>query len=174
MNLLLILIIAVSLSMDAFSLSLAYGTIGLKKIKIILLSFTVALFHFFMPIFGLFLGSYIIKNFSINTNFLTFIVLVFIGLQMIIENIKNSSQMEVNISNILFFALAVSIDSFVVGVGLPSITNYYVISCLVFALCSGIFTYLGLLLGNYINSLIGRFAPIIGGIILVILGISYL
>ena len=31
MNLFIILVIAVSLSMDAFSLSLAYGTLGLTK-----------------------------------------------------------------------------------------------------------------------------------------------
>ena len=35
MNIILIFIIAVSLSMDAFSLSLAYGTLGLSKKEII-------------------------------------------------------------------------------------------------------------------------------------------
>lgn len=174
MNLLLIVIVAVSLSMDAFSLSLAYGTIGLKKTKIILLALTVALFHFFMPLLGLFLGSFIIKTFSINTNFLTFLVLVFIGIQMIIENIKGNNVSEINIGNILFFAFAVSIDSFVVGIGISSLTDYYIISCLLFALFSGLFTFLGLKLGNYLNILIGKIAPILGGITLIILGISYL
>lgn len=174
MNFILVLIIAVSLSMDAFSLALAYGTVGIKKSKIITLSLIVALFHFFMPLLGLFLGSFIIKTFSINTNFLTFLVLVFIGIQMIIENIKENNVSEINIGNILFFAFAVSIDSFVVGIGLSSLTNYYIISLLLFALFSGLFTFIGLKLGNYLNILIGKIAPILGGVLLVILGISYL
>lgn len=174
MNLLLVLIIAVSLSMDAFSLSLAYGTIGLEKNKIISLTTTVALFHFFMPLLGLFLGSFIIKTFSINTSFLTFIVLVFIGIQMIIESIKGNDEKEVNISNIIFFAFAVSIDSFMVGIGLSSISDLYMLSCLTFSLCSGFFTYIGLILGNYVNLLLGKIAPILGGVVLIILGISYL
>ena len=174
MNFILVLIIAVSLSMDAFSLALAYGTVGIKKSKIITLSLIVALFHFFMPLLGLFLGSFIIKTFSINTNFLTFLVLVFIGIQMIIENIKKNNVSEISIGNILFFAFAVSIDSFVVGIGLSSLTNYYIISLLLFALFSGLFTFIGLKLGNYLNILIGKIAPILGGVLLVILGISYL
>ena len=174
MNFILVLIIAVSLSMDAFSLALAYGTVGIKKSKIITLSLIVALFHFFMPLLGLFLGSFIIKTFSINANFLTFLVLVFIGIQMIIENIKENNVSEINIGNILFFAFAVSIDSFVVGIGLSSLTNYYIISLLLFALFSGLFTFIGLKLGNYLNILIGKIAPILGGVLLVILGISYL
>ena len=171
MNLLLVLIIAISLSMDAFSLSLAYGTIGLEKNKIISLTITVTLFHFFMPLLGLFLGSFIIKTFSINTSFLTFIVLVFIGIQMIIESIKGNDEKEVNIGNILFFAFAVSIDSFMVGIGLSSISDLYMLSCLTFALCSGFFTWLGLNLGKKLNNLLGVLAPIGGGIVLIILGV---
>ena len=33
MDLLLVIVVAISLSMDAFSLSLAYGTLGMKKNK---------------------------------------------------------------------------------------------------------------------------------------------
>ena len=49
MNLFLLFIIAISLSMDAFSLSLAYGTLDINKKEIITLSIIVGIYHFFMP-----------------------------------------------------------------------------------------------------------------------------
>ena len=48
MNIILIFIIAISLSMDAFSLALAYGTISLSKKEINILSIVVGIYHFFM------------------------------------------------------------------------------------------------------------------------------
>ena len=57
-----ILVIAVSLSMDAFSLSLVYGTLNLEKKTIILQSLIVGLFHFFMPRIGIYVGDKIFKN----------------------------------------------------------------------------------------------------------------
>ena len=48
MSIIMVIVIAVSLSMDAFSLSLAYGTLNLEKSQIRLLSLIVRLYHFFM------------------------------------------------------------------------------------------------------------------------------
>ena len=55
------LLIAVSLSMDAFSLSLAYGMQQMTKKDKILLSVIVGIYHFFMPLIGLNIGSAILK-----------------------------------------------------------------------------------------------------------------
>jgi putative Mn2+ efflux pump MntP len=56
MNLFIILVIAISLSMDAFSLSLAYGTLDIDKKNIYTLSIIVGIYHFFMPLIGYFVG----------------------------------------------------------------------------------------------------------------------
>ena len=53
------ILIGISLSMDAFSLALLYGTYGLAKNEEITLSIIVGLFHFFMPLIGLFFGNMI-------------------------------------------------------------------------------------------------------------------
>ena len=42
--------VAVSLSMDAFSLALIYGTCNMGKRNELLLAIIVGLFHFFMPL----------------------------------------------------------------------------------------------------------------------------
>ena len=44
MSFITLILIAISLSMDAFSLSLAYGTLGIPKKQIFLLSFIVGCF----------------------------------------------------------------------------------------------------------------------------------
>ena len=72
----IILIIAVSLSMDTFSLSLAYGMLKLKNSIIKQISITVGIFHFFMPLFGDFLGEYILSIINIKSTLIVGIFLL--------------------------------------------------------------------------------------------------
>lgn len=170
----LVIIIAISLSMDAFSLALAYGTLNLNKKDIYKLSLTVGVYHFFMPLLGLFLGSIILKYIN-NPNIIVFIILFIIGIQMIYETFK-----EEDIKNIvcfkqmLLFGLAVSVDSFSVGIGLNVISKNYLYCSTIFSLFSLTFTYLGLILGKKINNIIGKTSTIIGGLILIIIAFMYL
>ena len=80
----MILLIALSLSMDAFSLALAYGTNKIaNKIKYTL-SIIVGLFHFIMPIIGYFIGTIIMQIIKIKPNIIVSIILIFIGISMCI------------------------------------------------------------------------------------------
>ena len=56
-QLLIYFFIAIGLSMDAFSLAIAYGTNNIEKKKILILSISVGLFHFFMPVLGSLIGQ---------------------------------------------------------------------------------------------------------------------
>lgn len=175
MSFLIVLIIAISLSMDAFSLSLAYGTLDLSRNDIYRLSIIVGLFHFFMPIIGLFVGNLIINYFPININYLVTIIFCFIGIQMIIETFKLDNDVKLfNFFELLLFGFAVSIDSFSVGIGLNAICNNYLLCSFVFSICSFIFTFLGLKLGKKLNMLFGKISTLIGGVILIIIGFIYL
>ena len=78
------------------------------------------------------------------------------------------------LKEMILFGLAVSIDSFSVGIGLKAITNNYILSVLSFSLSSFIFTYIGLNIGKKINNLIGKISTLIGGITLLIIGIIYI
>ncbi|MBQ9011224.1 MAG: manganese efflux pump [Bacilli bacterium] len=174
MNLLLIFIIAVSLSMDAFSLSLAYGTLSISVKERYFLSTLVGVFHFFMPIIGNMIGNRIFELFKFDPDFLVFIILCFIGIQMVFQSFKNENVKRLKFFEFFFFAFAVSIDSFSVGIGLFNITKNYIISAFVFSLCSFLFTYFGLLLGNKIKKSVGKISTVIGGAILIIIGLFYL
>ena len=80
----------------------------------------------------------------------------------------------INFKEILLFGLAVSIDSFSVGISLKVINESFIISALIFSIFSFLFTYFGLNLGKKINNLIGKSSTILGGIVLIIIGIIYL
>lgn len=175
MNLFVIIVLAVSLSMDAFSLSLAYGTLNLQKQYIYELSIIVGIYHFIMPILGVLCGSKILSIVSIESNLLVFLVLTVIGIEMIYESFKSENDIKImKIGELILFGFAVSVDSFSIGIGLKSITSNIWISALIFSLTSLLFTYFGLFLGKKINSIIGKLSTIIGGIILIIIGLFYL
>ena len=172
MSILIVILIAVSLSMDAFSLSLIYGTKNINNIK--LLSIIVGIFHFLMPILGMIVGKKIIHLLPIKPNTLVFIVLFLIGFEMIIETFKIEKEYNsLNLIEMFTFSFAVSIDSFSLGLSLETIYNP-IISSLIFMLSSMIFTYIGLKLGKYVNKKVGSISTIFGGITLIIIGIVYL
>ena len=128
-----------------------------------------------MPLLGNGVGTIFLKIFPLEPKVIVFVVLLFIGFQMIIEAIKgNEDVKKLSILEMILFGLAVSIDSFSVGISLQSISNKYILCACIFSLSSFIFTYLGLLSGKRINSIIGKISTIVGGIILIIIGTFYL
>lgn len=174
MSYFLIFLTAISLSMDAFSLSLIYGTLEISNRNKIILSFIVGFFHFIMPLFGMLLGNLIFKYNFINTNYLSFIVLSFIGIEMIISSFDDEDAKIMKISDYFLFAFAVSIDSFSVGITFTNISNNVLLSLLMISFFSSFFTLFGLFIGNKIEKLIGKLSTIIGGVVLVLIGISYI
>lgn len=175
MQITLIFVVAISLSMDAFSLSLAYGTLGINKKEILTLSTVVGLYHFFMPLLGFYIGRVLLNFIPLNPDFIVFVVLSFVGLEMIIESLKKEELVKkTKLLDILLFGLAVSMDSFSVGIGLNVVSKNKILCSCCFSLTSYLFTYLGLNLGKKINQLIGKISTIVGGIVLIMIGITYL
>ena len=173
-TLLTTILIGIGLSMDAFSLSFSYGTLNINKKDRVILSSLVGLFHFFMPLLGLFVGNIILKYIIIDLDILLAIIISLIGIEMIISSIKKEDNtMLLSLLSFILFAFSVSIDSFSVGIGLKGINNNYLQVSIIFSLCSFIFTYVGLILGTKLSDLVGRYAKTIGGIILIGLGIYY-
>ncbi len=175
MNIILIFIIAVSLSMDAFSLSLAYGTISMSKKEIRLLSIIVGIYHFFMPILGMLIGKFIFNIMHISGDLIVLIIFSFIGINMIIESLKKEEKVKkMKLGEMILFGLAVSIDSFSVGIGINNISNNFIMCSSIFSITSFMFTYIGLKLGNKLNQLIGKIATIVGGVVLILFGLIYI
>ena len=175
MKIITIILIAISLSMDAFSLALIYGTQGINKKHKILLSLIVGIYHFIMPLIGSTIGTIITRKIIISTNILVGIILILIAVEMIISSLKEEEKkFLLTIPGYLLFGLSVSIDSLTTGIGLSAITNKYVLVALTFSVTSLMFTYLGLNLGNKLNQKYGKISTVIGALVLLLLGILYI
>lgn len=175
MSILLVTLIALSLSMDAFSLSLAYGTLKMNKSSKLKLSIIVGIFHFFMPLLGDMVGYTIINLLPIESKIIVFFILFLIGFEMIIESFKENSNIKyLDLIGMILFGFAVSLDSFTTGLGLNVIYYNKFVSIILFSLFSFLFTYLGLNLGEYINNKVGKISTFFGGITLIVIGTFYI
>lgn len=165
--------IAIGLSMDAFSLAIAYGTNNLNKSKVILLSTFVGIFHFFMPILGSLIGNNL-EQFITKSNMIVGIILLVIAVQMYLSRNEEKKGNITNFLSILLFSFTVSIDSFSVGIGLGITGSSILQAALIFSPVSAIFTFIGLNLGKKLNNQLGNKAIYLGIFILTFLAIKYI
>lgn len=170
-----ILLIGIALSMDTFSLSLGVGTFNISNKQALRLSLIVGIMHFFMPILGMLLGDKIIKMFELQCDILLGIILLFIAIQMLIDILKHEeNSFNLSFLGMFLFAFGVSLDSFSVGLGIKAITDNINLATSIFAICSFLFTFSGIMIGKFANKYIGTYASILGVIILFILGIVHI
>ena len=173
-NILIYFVMAIGLSMDAFSLALAYGTTKIPINKKVLLSITVGIFHFFMPKLGALIGTELFLNYIAKANYLVGIIFLILAIEMLLSRKEEKTGSITNMISIILFSFTVSIDSFSVGIALSLTTTDINSPCIIFALISTLFTFLGVELGSKIAYKFENKAEYIGIIILLILGIKYL
>ncbi|MBQ8681589.1 MAG: manganese efflux pump [Bacilli bacterium] len=167
-------LVALSLSMDAFSLALIYGTYGLSKKNELILAVIVGLFHFFMPLLGLGFGNFLLNYFVFNLDLMVGIIFLIIGIEMVISGIKEEEvKILISLVGFFLFGLSVSIDSFTTGIGMSVLSHNYIGVAMLFMIVSGICTYIGLRFGNSLSERLGKYATIGGGIVMVGLGLMY-
>ena len=175
MNILLILLVALSLAIDAFSLAVSFGFFNINLKKSLIFALIVGIFHFIMPILGLNFATLIEKLIIISYNKLLFLIFLFITIEMVISYFsKESKEYNFNYLNLVLYAFSVSLDSFTIGLGLKGITDYYIIACLIFAIIAFLFTYIGLIIGKLSYQKLGNISKIIGIIIMICLTIRHL
>ena len=168
-------LIGISLSMDAFSLALLYGTYGLSKKDELMLSTIVGLFHFFMPLIGLLFGNVVFHYLMVDSNFVVGIIFGLLGIEMFISSFR-SEEVKILIGFVpfLLFGLSVSIDSLTTGIGLSSISDNYLMVSSIFMFFSALFTYLGLKLGGFLSDKFGKVATMFGGSLMIFLAFFYI
>lgn len=175
MTLIVITLLAISLSMDAFSLALAYGTLNLDNRKEIITSIMVGIFHFFMPLLGYKVGKIILKIINIDPIIIAGIIFIILGIEMLLSLLKEEkATLITNLFSIMLFSLTVSIDSFSIGIGLNAISNNIFLCSIIFSIVSFLFTLFGLKLGKNLSTKFGNITVLIGAIILIMFGINYL
>lgn len=175
MGIIELIIISISLAMDAFSASICKGLnetrINLKNSLIV--AFYFGLFQTIMPAIGYYLGSFFSDKISAIDHYLAFILLSFIGITMIKENNENNNQ-NINFKEMLILAIATSIDALIVGVTFSFLKVKLFLSIIIIGIITFILTFIGYNIGLYFGIKYRRKAQIIGGIILIIMGLKIL
>ncbi len=169
---------AFALGMDAFSLAIGMGMLGLRYKHIFKIGVTIGAFHVIMPFLGIVIGKFLSQYFGMVAIIIGGVLLIILGLQMLYSAILSDDQegrtlQPVGIGLILF-ALSVSVDSFSVGLSLGMIGAKTVITLLSFGVISMGLAWLGLIIGKKVQGYIGVYGEILGGCILVAFGLKLL
>lgn len=189
-NLITIILVAIVLGMDAFSLSLGMGLRGVTRRYEAKFISIVTVLHILMPLIGLSLGLAIGKILGIWAAWIGAVILAYIGIEFLrkgYEEIKPATysfQEGQKIFNnndkaiadgwwaLILLGISVSMDALTVGFSLGTLKMPITITVLIMGFVAGTMTLLGFLGGRIFSRIVGSYAQIIGGIILLALAIK--
>lgn len=172
-----LLMVAFAISMDAFSLGIGVGMVGIRFREIIKVSITIGLFHVGMPLAGIMIGIYLTEIIGDIAVLIGGGVLMAIGLHMLWNGFfraEEKSLLQTKGLGLLLFAFSVSLDALTVGVsfGLMDVNKFLAI-CL-FGFMGGAMAACGLLLGRTVGGWLGEYSEILGGLILFFFGLKFI
>lgn len=165
--------------MDAFAVSVGKG-LTTKKVTMrhaLLAGVWFGGFQALMPVFGYFLGGAFSTLVSNIDHWIAFVLLVYIGLNMIRETVwGDDDKLDANFGfrTMLIMAVATSIDALVVGVTMAFFSVDIVVAATVIGVITFVISAAGVYLGACFGAKIGSKAGILGGVILISLGIKIL
>lgn len=178
-------VLAVGLSMDAFAVSICKG-LSVKKAGAKEMCCAGAWFGGFqalMPAIGYLLGSSFRKYITNFDHWIAFVLLAFIGANMIREAFSKEEENEENPDNksamnakeMFLMAVATSIDALAVGVSFALLPNVNIIAAVLFiGVTTFIFSAGGIKIGNVFGTKFKSKAEIAGGVILIGIGLKIL
>ena len=174
-------LIGIGLSMDAFAVAICKG-LGMERINkrdALLLALFFGGFQALMPLTGYLLGSRFASYIERWDHWIAFVLLAFIGGNMIRESREQEEEEakhggSIRYRELFTLAVATSIDALAVGVSFaflgvhiaPAVT---LIGCTTFVL-----TLVGVWVGNLFGSRYKSRAELTGGIILILIGVKIL
>lgn len=200
MGIIEVLVLSCSLAVDATTVAITNGLChqNLPKKKMVLTAILFGLFQGLMPLVGYYLMSLTSLNEGIDgvvksvDHWIALVLLCFLGGKMIFDGIKEVKDKEcecckngvkdnLKLSEILLQSVATSIDALAVGISLYAsinVDNYKGLSIWMIVPCIIVVTFILSLIGGLFGKKIGSFfkkiAPFIGGLVLIIIGISIL
>lgn len=179
MDLLTLFVLAVGLSMDAFAVSICKG-LAMKKISVKQAGIVGVWFGGFqalMPALGFLLGTTFASFVTKIADWIAFILLALIGINMIKEALsKDEEEADASLSPKKMFILAVatSIDAFAVGVSFAfmEIGTLIIPAVLFIGITTFILSMVGVKVGNVFGTKYKSKAEIVGGVVLILIGVK--
>ncbi|CCF14512.1 conserved hypothetical protein [Brevibacillus laterosporus GI-9] len=172
-----LLLISIALGMDAFSLGIGLGMVGLRLRKIVNISIMIGCFHVAMPLLGIAIGSYLSDIVGDIAIFIGGSILILLGVHMlwsVFFGENEESIVKTSGLGLILFAISVSLDALSVGfsLGLMTVNKWLAVS--MFGIVGGMMSCAGLLLGRSVGGWMGEYSEIIGGVILLIFGLKFI
>lgn len=182
MSIFSIFMIAVGLSMDAFAVSLARAMTFKKQDLLryaLLLGIFFGFFQGFMPLIGWWAGSYFQEFIVSIDHWIAFILLALIGGNMIKEAFhkednEDEDKNALTLKTIFILSIATSIDAFAVGISFAFLQVNIFTAVLLIGITTFIICFIGVFIGNRLGDLLGKYAEILGGGILILIGLKIL
>ena len=181
MSLVELFLLAVGLSMDAFSVSICKG-LGMRRIRwkdALALALAFGGFQGGMPIIGWALGSRFLWLIEPIDHWIAFGLLGWIGVNMIREALQEDEVDEdesqgVGLRELLMLAVATSIDALTVGIAFASLSVDIWSSALLIGVVTFLLSLVGVVLGNQFGMRFRKPSQIAGGVILILIGVKVL
>lgn len=176
-----ILLISVSVAMDAFAVSIGKGltVTRVRPVDVIKTALWFGGFQALFPLLGFFAANTFSKYVTAVDHWIIFALLTFIGGNMIREafgeeeeNSRETAQFDWR--HMLPLAVACSIDAFAVGVSFAFMTLNIWLSVVIIGVTTGLFSAAGLYIGRAFGSRWQKPAQIAGGIVLILIGVKVL
>ena len=181
MGLVEIILIAVSLAMDAFAVSICKG-LSMKKMdwkKAIIIGLYFGIFQGGMPLIGYLLGVGFEESIKFIDHWIAFGLLAFIGGNMIKEALSKKEDGDevddkVDFKTMVVLAIATSIDALAVGVTFAFLNVNIILAVSLIAIITFVISCIGVKLGNVFGDKYEKKAELAGGIVLVLIGLKIL
>lgn len=176
-----ILLISVSVAMDAFAVSIGKGltVTRVRPVDVIKTALWFGGFQELFPLLGFFAANTFSKYVTAVDHWIIFALLAFIGGNMIREafgeeeeNSRETAQFDWR--HMLPLAVACSIDAFAVGVSFAFMQVNIWFSVIVIGVVTGAFSAAGLYIGRVFGARWQKPAQIAGGAVLVLIGLKVL
>lgn len=179
MSVISIVMIGIGLSMDACAVSIAKGmTMKRQMFKYAaMLGFWFGLFQAGMPLIGWWIGTYFQNFISSIDHWIAFCLLGIIGINMIREAIHPDDEDQnasLTLKTIIVLAIATSIDALAVGISLAILNVDILQAILIIGIITFVLSFIAVYIGNRLGGLLEKYAGILGGCILLIIGTKIL
>ena len=175
-----ILLISISMAMDAFAVCLAAGALQETQgpRPDFRLSFHFGLFQFVMPLIGWLVGKTIEPYIRDYDHWIAFALLAFIGGRMIYSALFADGEDSRNDPSrgwtLVLLSIAVSIDALAIGLSLGVLGILVWYPAIIIGLVTSLLSLVGLRVGRIFGEKLGKPVEIIGGLVLVGIGMRIL
>ena len=172
-------VIAVGLSMDAFAVSICKG-LSVRRCTfrhMVICGLYFGIFQGMMPLIGYLLGSQFESLVTAIAPYIAFILLAFIGINMIRESREEDEENvsdDFSVRAMIPLAIATSIDALAVGVSFAFLQVNIIPAVLFIGATTFICCVFGVKIGNLFGSRYKSSAELFGGVVLVLMGLKIL